>query len=181
MYTKYKEVNEMNKEIMKLLPENKKDDQMYWNIQPIKGLCILISASNFFFQIIWLRGDHFGNKYMHAVYWLIWILYTSMIVYSQKYKKPQLFRIILQLVVIRMLLPYFNIEKRNYDDFLKLLLFFFMQLPYMIILEIFVCLFEKVWVSVIYIFVLTFLINWRVIVMTSDWFQTNKPSNDKNS
>lgn len=135
------------------------------------------SMTNVLFQISWATGDHFNIKFMHAIYWAIWLVYTGLLIYSSKFKKPWLMRIILHLVVARNLLPYMSFEKRKYDDFLKMLLFILMQMPYMMLLEICVCLVETVYISVFYVLAVDFVINWRVVVMIAEWLQKNDPQN----
>lgn len=85
---------------------------------------------------------------------------------------------ILHLVVIRNLLPYLNLEQRNYDDFLKLLLFILMQMPVMMILQICVCVVERVYISLFYVLVVDFVLNWRVLQMIADWQQDHSSNND---
>lgn len=88
----------------------------------IKFCSITVQISNFIF----LGMDTYSGSYRNSgflwPYWICWFLITAIMVFSHVKQKPHLFRVCIQLIIIRNLVPWLNLEDREiFDDLGKLL------------------------------------------------------------
>lgn len=119
-------------------------------------------------------NDYFKYKVYYAIYWVIWFLITGLMVYSYKKDKPQVYRYILHLVMIRNIMPIINLEDREYNSNLVNIIFLIqMHFTFVIILEIFVCLVERALISIIYVIIVDIIVTYRFTVLGSNWPDTS--------
>lgn len=88
-------------------------------------------------------------------YWSLWVIITLMIVFSHVREEPHLVRICIHLIIIRNIIPWFNMEDRvKFDDMGNLILFNQLQVMGLVAVMVPMCLFESplfhVPISVVY-------------------------------
>lgn len=124
----------------------------------------------------WVLQDPFNVQYMYWVYWSLWFVTTALLVYAIRKNSPIAFRILLQMVMIRNILPFINIEEKRHKNLMNFVSWIQMQVPYVIFIEMVVIITEPIQISPIYSLVIDVVYNYRIIAMVSGWPDTNKYS-----
>lgn len=83
----------------------------------IKISLIIGLSGNFFFLLMDTLGKTYRKKYMLITYWIIWVVLFVLFTYSHIRNKPNWWRFLHFIMIIRQTMPWLNFEDRTtFDD-----------------------------------------------------------------
>lgn len=97
--------------------EAQKLEQDKENLFAIKMGCWIVTSSNLFFMLGDTLGKVYANEIWYWIYWGLWIAMTIVLIFSHIKEKPHLVRFVVNILIIRNIVPWFNFEDRKkWDD-----------------------------------------------------------------
>ena len=154
---------------MHKIPESERNEYFYWNMLPLKAICTFYQFSNLYFQLQFTLGQELNNVLMYYVYWSIWILISVLMIYSYCSDKSQVYRIILQILVIRNMLSFLNFEERTITDLLSLYYMIITQVNVLYIFEFCVLAVEPFSLGLFHNLIVDLVINYRITAFVTGW------------
>lgn len=102
--------------------EKLKDD--WATVKIMKIITFIIQTTNLYFMLVDTLIGNYRHKVFLYPYWACWIIMTILVVIAEKFDKPFLYRVTANVLMIRNILPWFNLEDReNFKDIGKLVQF----------------------------------------------------------
>ena len=131
----YKNNRQRQEELEKIkehLKRTRTDEEQFKELEQQMSIlyicCYMFQLTNFIAILNATLSNHFQNQIVLISYWIVWVLITLLIIYSKVKKKPTLIKFCAHLLVIRNILPLYDIEQRvTIDDFNTLIIFILTQ------------------------------------------------------
>lgn len=96
-----------------------------WASMKVMKICtFIIQTTNLYFMLLDTMTDNYEHKVFLYTYWACWIAITILVFVAEKFDRPHLYRITTNILMIRNILPWFNLENRaTFKDIGKLVQF----------------------------------------------------------
>ena len=115
----------------------------------VKVCVIAMCITNFLFMLKDTISGNYKDKREILVYWVVWAILVLLILFSHYKDRPHLVRIINLLIIVRNIIPLFNLgDRKSFDDPVQVINFSLIQNISFQVMIVSVCVTEKYYIHI---------------------------------